>query len=171
MKDLYEKDKSANMRIQTDFYEDKNSRKKDDQRRRPARFPSAKGEKTFKAFGLRSQNKTEKKDGITAARKTRKDSIKKDFYIASKAHRNDTNNSIQDLSRLSMEERMALYKKKYAGSASDYDKNKEQQTCESEIQPDIAGKTVNPGENEIQKKSSPAGKGILSKLIGIFRKK
>jgi ATP-dependent RNA helicase RhlB len=96
----------------------------------------------------------------------------------------------RDLSRLTMEERMAMYKKKYAGEtgkpqyAEHTNKKQHQQTKHKHQQAEhkhkhTADKSANIKTanakpiNEKTAAAKPAGakKGIISKLIGIFKKK
>jgi ATP-dependent RNA helicase RhlB len=117
MLEHYEKDKTANMRIQTERYEDKS-------------FPRKKEEKKLPRKEKRIQ----------------------------KPKRENKNVNTQNLSNLSMEERMVLYRKKYAGSSIEH-QNKHQNAKPEKLE--------KPEQIE-QKK--PAKKGVLSWLTGIFKK-
>jgi ATP-dependent RNA helicase RhlB len=74
------------------------------------------------------------------------------------------NKKPQDISHLSMEERMSLYKKKYAGSSTKHIKNKEQSPKKHQ---NIEQQT----EQKQQEPATPLKKGLISKLLGMFKRK
>ena len=129
MHDLYAQDLSAGQKIQSDFYEERRmpySGKKDE-------------EKKLRDNRRSGAGKTEKRG--FSGRKQRKES---------------TPRGNGDLSRLSMNERMALYRKKYAGES--VLKNNNTMIDQEKIQ-------------KPQEQIAPVKKGFLSKLTGIFKRK
>jgi ATP-dependent RNA helicase RhlB len=79
-----------------------------------------------------------------------------------------------DLSQLSMEERLSVYRKKYSGGSSakheanrEHIKNKKQHHHAPEAKQHE--KQTHPVPQE--SRPAPAGRGIISKLIGLFKKK
>jgi len=124
--DYYEEDKSAGMRVYTERYEDKQgTQSRRDVSRSPGQLNKQK----------RKKEKSKPKDNF---------SYKNTETKKRKEIKNRDTGSAQNLSHLSMEDRMALYKKRYAG---------------------------NTVKQEPQQQTTPEKKGLLSKLIGIFRKK
>jgi len=170
MQELYEDDKSAGKFISIDVYEGTHTREtktadtrrdkfKRDETRKPATVPKI----PIKKF---SNNKN---------------SSENEF----KRKPVDNQGGEQDLSRLSMEERMALYKKKYAGKANNAKTANAMTTAGKPASVKTpAGKlasgkpacvetasveTANVGT--VSLKTAPVKKGIISKLIGLFKKK
>ncbi|GBU29323.1 RNA helicase [Treponema sp. R8-4-B8] len=180
MQEHYDDDKSAGKFISIDVYEGARAKEtktsdtrrgkfkrdefKRDEKRKPAEAPKT----PFKKFNKsKSSSETEYK----------KKPVK-------------PQNEEQDLSRLSMEERMALYKKKYAGK-SDIDITANAKTAEVKTTAvktasvktasvktasvktasveTASEKTANVEKAEV--KTTPVKKGIISKLIGLFKKK
>ena len=189
VQELYEHDKSAGMRIQADYYEERHPRtavhgtpprgaksaggKKHDGAERGDRRKPDEHRKSRERGGAHERHKHE-----TAAQGgdvTRKPAEK---------------TADMDMSHLSMEERMALYKKKYAGPEAKHGGNKEHgrrnakhrqhdpsangahtehpKVPHSEIQKPQEQK---PFAQNPQEDSAPDKQGIFSKLIGLFRKK
>jgi ATP-dependent RNA helicase RhlB len=152
MQELYAEDNSAGVRV----YSETRSRGGSEQRTAKRK---SEGSKIRKAH-------TEKKEFMPRnADKQEHDDKKRDSRRGAKAHRTqrgnkdqqitqnnfygvDANNNSQDLSQLSMEERMALYKKKYAGT------------------PAAPCLCVSSSETD----SKPVKKSLVSKIIGIFKK-
>ena len=145
MQELYEDDKSAGKFISIDLYEGSRAKetktsdkRRDKFKRDEKRKPAALSKIPIKEFNKnKSSSETEHK--------------RKPF---------NNRGEQQDLSRLSMEERMALYKKKYAGKA---DNANTPNAAAAEVKTD-AVETANI-------ETAPVKKGIISKLIGIFKKK
>jgi ATP-dependent RNA helicase RhlB len=162
--ELYEPDKSAGQSIRTEFYEERQAHsgtKNAGGKRRDGR--KKKGEPQ------RAREHTGKHRHEAAAGGERK-------------HGSGENTHGQDMSRFSMEERMALYKKKYSGPEAKHGGNKEHgRRNVKHHQHDISANTVStnhpkPREQiETQKPQEqaavPAKRGIISKLAGLFRKK
>jgi ATP-dependent RNA helicase RhlB len=180
MQEHYEEDKSAGKFITTDFYEGRRTKEtktagtrrdkfKRDDKRKPA--PSKTSSQKFNKN--RSSSQAENK--------------RKPVEHQGAGH---------DLSRFSMEERMALYKKKYAGKAVKHhdgepqknvdmpqrkkhkpQKNKNQlkeKTPQTSAVKTPAVKTDNVKIADVKTadaKTAPVKKGIVSKLIGLFKKK
>jgi ATP-dependent RNA helicase RhlB len=131
MKDYYEEDKSSGARIYTERHSHGGVHSapkflgagQEAQRGKSEKKPSRTDAKTHRA----QRGKREKEHRIT-----RIDTIGTDV------------NKKEDLSHLSMDERMALYKKKYAGTIQ---------------------------EQKPQEQAKSVKKGLIHKLIGIFKKK
>ena len=105
--DLYSEDKSANQRIQTEFYEERNVQGKSPHR--SAKPPSRqsndqRGKEKKLTWGHGGAEGKYKHD----IRSSGKGAAPKETQIERSGE------NLQDLSQLSMEERMALYKKKYS---------------------------------------------------------
>jgi len=163
--ELYEADKSTGMRIQTDFYEE-----------RP--HGSSGGKRHDAAAGKKKSEGRSSREEKPNRRKDKKKSGKhKHEAAAFNKHekKNDTQLYEQDISHLSMEERMALYKKKYAGSSAKHSGNREhdkhpkhhhhvsKQKIEQQIIPV-------PQEQASQEQALPVKKGFISKILGLFKK-
>jgi ATP-dependent RNA helicase RhlB len=172
--ELYEEDKSAGKFISTDFYEERNT----------------KGTKTS---GTRRDNfkRDDKRKPVPVSKTPKQTSGKGEGSSKTEYKRKPVERQSRehDLSRLSLEERMALYKKKYAGKAvtlSDGESQKSESTPQrtghkpqksrSQIQQlkeeapqTSAVKTVNAETANV--KTAPVKKGIMSKLTGLFKKK
>jgi ATP-dependent RNA helicase RhlB len=139
VQELYENDKSAGKQIHTEY-------------------------NTFTSEEHRQHSRTRgavsKSAGVNiAAGKKRDDRRRKDKKRKERDYTEIVKSN--DLSRLSMEERMAHYKKKYA------DGNVERQNVKSH-QPK---KKVEKIEEQKQQETVTAKNNILSKFIGLFRKK
>ena len=159
MQELYEEDKSAGQYIHTEFYEERHHTgakgtggKRHDDRRKTDEHRKSR-ERGGKPAGVGQTAKTEARKG-------------------------DTKTAEMDMSRLSMEERMTLYKKKYAGAEAKHGGNKERGKR------NVQHHHHHSGDNAVQSKpvseqsekqkpqeQSAAKKGILSKLAGLFKKK
>jgi ATP-dependent RNA helicase RhlB len=189
MQEHYDDDKSAGKYISIDVYE--GSRAKE------TKTPDARRDK-FK--------RGEKRKPAAAPKTPFKKFDKSKSFSETERKRKPVNNQDggQDLSRLSMEERMALYKKKYSGIADKRqdgepqkskstvqrierqfrkDKSQIQQLKEKAPQTE-AVKTANAGTTDVKNSAvktasvktanvETAGvkKGIISKLMGLFKKK
>ena len=142
-KELYAEDKSAGMRVFTDRYEDK-----------PIESKRGSHGGTEKR---RTQRDTKKKDPRRGAKRDLKKSSDR---IAEPLTSVTMNTHDTDMSRLSMEERMKLYKKKYAGKS---DKSFLSSSSVSSVPPC-------PRVNSSINKDTPEKKGFFSKLFGLFKK-
>jgi len=152
MNEHYEEDKSAGVRIQTDDYsragaDNRNENNQKNLTRKPQRSAKNTDEKRG---GSRRDSKTQRTQSGN-------NSLKSSSSASSIAAAKKSSQQIphQDLSQLSMEERMAVYKKKYAG--------KQPVAAEKEI----SSESINQ-EPLITEK--PRKKGIISALKGLFRK-
>ncbi|MDR0301222.1 MAG: DEAD/DEAH box helicase [Treponema sp.] len=158
--ELYAQDNSAGQRIHTDFYEERHHSgakpfggKRRDEKRKPE------PRKAREDGGKRRHENAPRRDGVT------RKSVPKPAE--------------QDLSRLSMEERMALYKKKYTPGEAKHGGNREhgrQNTAKRRHEPANVTRTNRPKveqreKQKPQEQAAPAKKGILSKLKGLFKKK
>ena len=168
MPEHYEEDKSKGMRIHTDDYS------RGDGKKNLPRTTTNKKEKRF----TRSHRDTEKKEFLpriepsvlSQTTRTRTSSTNTNQKLTDKQKENkgkkfnkQGNAKGQDLSRLSMEERMAHYKKKYAGQPPEQSKKQQHQkpaNIKTETKPVI----------QETKQEAPVKKGLISKFIGIFRK-
>jgi len=163
--ELYAQDKSAGQRIQTDFYEERRSG--------GVKAPGGKHEHRTREGG--------KKRHETAPRGVRKGMPHKGG-IKPVEHNAPPRQDLprQDISKLSMEERMALYKKKYTSGEAKHGGNKEHGRQNAakhrHSEPSNVTRASFPTQEPSLKKkpkehTAPAKKGILSKLIGLFKKK
>ncbi|MCL2211771.1 MAG: DEAD/DEAH box helicase [Treponema sp.] len=156
MDEHYEEDKSAGVRIQTDDY----SRTNNEQRssRQDAKAPrTPRKNKTGESFkGTKRTENTDRERGKEKKSSFSARSPRPSATAASSARKSSPPIPHQDLSQLSMEERMAVYKKKYA----------RKQPVETEKKIICETADQKPLIQEETKK-----KGILSALKGLFRKK
>ncbi|MCL2804360.1 MAG: DEAD/DEAH box helicase [Treponema sp.] len=161
--ELYAEDKSAHQYIQTDYYE---GRQKDDRR------------------GAKPKGKPPRRDAEPPRNNIRKDSrrdvrqdVRQDVRNDARGKRKETwgtapgkvqivaaDKDLSDkyLSQLSMEERMALYKKKYARTG------KPAAVSETKKHEEIPLAEV---KQEVSPRNAGTAGGFFSKLIGLFRKK
>ena len=163
MQEHYEEDKSAGVRIHTDDYSrgDRKTQREDKGKnfspKRKDRQDRQGKEKRF----TRSHRDTEKKEFLPRTSRTNTNEEKKrgnnTFTSSSQRLRSSASGSSQtnDLSQLSMDERMAHYKKKYAGKPP----------VQSEKQKQPAPERI------VQEQTAPKKQGILSKIKGLFGKK
>jgi len=163
--ELYAEDKSANKYIQIEFYEEKNVKGKNTRR--------------LRTEGSAETKKPQRgKDKKSPARRNAEPSVRV------------TNTQEQDLSRLSMEERMAFYKRKYAHNSSAHPSgaNKEHKKrgakshhhehhSRTANNAEIPSAAEKPIVNETQKTNETVvsanvsvKKGFFTKIIGIFKK-
>jgi ATP-dependent RNA helicase RhlB len=191
--ELYAEDKSAGMRIHADYYEERRTHAV--RGTAPARGAGGKRHDGIDRGDRRKHDehrKNRERGGThrheTTAHggdRTRGSGVTRSSGAAHKPSAKPAMSDKQDISRLSMEERMALYKKKYAGPEVKHGGNKEhgrkdakhhhQQTSAN------AGKTNYPKAQQSEKQMSKAQipqeqsavvkKGMLSKFIGLFKKK
>jgi ATP-dependent RNA helicase RhlB len=110
VQDLYEEDKSSGVRIQSDFYEERQPRdthggkRRDAGRKQHSQAPhSSEHRRDAERGGKRRRIPAGQQTGKTRPNEEAQESL------------HSINKDKQDMSRLSMEERMAHYKKKYAG--------------------------------------------------------
>ena len=156
MQDHYADDKSAGIRIFTDSYDEHNK----GQRNLTANQHEHKrtgGRKEEPQITRINPNKKKK----TEHHVTRNNKIKETVV-----HQG------QDLSQLSMEERMALYKKKYAGTSAKHSGNKKHGLQIKQHHEANANKAPNKNVDKPQteEQNKTAKKGFLSKIMGIFWK-
>jgi len=147
--ELYEEDKSAGTFIHTDIYEERNREKNPAHKRTDS-----------------PRRKSAEKNIIPQKRKKEKEKTPRhDTY------RGDAQTP-QDLSRLTMEERMALYKKKYAGPEAKHGGTKKHGIQTKQHHAANAGRPVHvkPENPQPQKEETPVKKGVLSWLTGLFKK-
>jgi ATP-dependent RNA helicase RhlB len=154
--ELYGEDKSAGQRIYTDFYED---------RRNGSKFTESKKRDGRRKPGMdRNRDDRQKSKGRERKSKFESSVVEKDKRT--KVRHEKT--SGQDMSQLSMEERMALYKKKYAGDnlrhgeTRKHGKRKDKQ---------FGSKPRKEKQTKPQEAVVPVKKGFLSRLKGLFIKK
>ena len=160
--ELYEQDKSAGLNIRTEFYEERQTHS------------------GTRAVGGKRRDGRKKKDEPPRAREHTGKHRHEAAAGGERKQRGGENTHEQDLSRLSMEERMALYKKKYSGPEAKHGGNKEhgrRNVKHHQHDPAKGGAPYHPKahQHEEQKPQEQevvaAKKGIVSKLIGLFRKK
>jgi ATP-dependent RNA helicase RhlB len=154
--DLYAEDKSAGRRIQADYYEER---------------PLHSG---IKAAGGKRRDAGRK---LEVVRKNVKQNAKPAHEAAGK---NDARNE-KNMLHLSMDERLALYRKKYAppqageGRHGKHGAGKERARRNVKHRQNDSGaqaQTVKPFvEPAPAAPEAPAKKGIISKLMGLFKKK
>jgi len=150
VQELYAEDKSKGLRIETEFYEERHSHNT----RHDGKTPGRKDEKKF----------PQKRRSPAENKKTEKQVEKK------RKHKNE--NTAQDLCQLTMEERMLLYKKKYAGPAAKHGGLKKQNKQEKHPHHQkIKPKTEHHEKQETAQQPVPEKKGIISGLLRIFSKK
>jgi len=168
--ELYEHDKSSGQSIRTEFYEERQA------------HSGTKPQGGKRRDGRRKKEEPQRPREHTGKHKHEAPSG------GERKQRGDTHE--QDLSRLSMEERMALYKKKYSGPEAKHGGNKEHgRRNVKRHQHDTsanAGRANHPKaqrheeqkpqiQSEIQKPQEQEAvvvkQGIISKLMGLFRKK
>jgi len=187
--DLYEEDKSAGVRIQTDYYEE----------RRPHTAVRGTSPRSAKSAGTKSAgtNSTggKRHDSMERSERRKPDEHRKNKERS--GHKRETvnhgehltrepgaNTASQDMSHLSMEERMALYKKKYAGAEAKHGGNREhpRRNVKHHQHNSANGGQINqikieqnenpkPQEQMPIAHNAPVKKGIISKIMGLFKKK
>ncbi|MCL2208540.1 MAG: DEAD/DEAH box helicase [Treponema sp.] len=138
MQELYAEDKSRGVRIETEFFEERHSH-------------------NVKHDGKKRQHKNR---APTENKKTGKTGENR------KKHKSE--NTAMDLSKLSMEERMQLYRKKYAGPAAKHGglkKHNKQEKHHHKL------KTEHHEKQETAQQAVTEKKGLISRIMGIFRKK
>jgi len=155
MQEHYDDDKSAGKFISIDTYEGARTKDRTEGARRD------------------SQKRGEKRKFTTSKTTNQKiDKNKKTSKTENKIKYVNNQNEEQDLSRLSMEERMALYKKKYAGSnVSNQDSKPKEKKGDVQQKEAVKTADITANINTTTEKTVPVKKGIISKLIGIFKKK
>jgi len=193
MQELYDDDKSAGQYIRTDFYEE--------------RHTTGRGTRGTKSAGTKRPDHLHgkwsgKPDAGERGGRRKPDEHRKSRESIGK-HRHETavhNSDVtrkpnakpdhashkppeKDISKLSMEERMALYKKKYASPEAKHGGNREHRRNVKhhphETSANVTRNKPAPSQHEKQKpqtqkpqaQTAVAKKGILSKLKGLFKKK
>ncbi|MDR2543035.1 MAG: DEAD/DEAH box helicase [Treponema sp.] len=104
--ELFAGDESAHLRVQTDYYEERNIRDKSPRKSSPREKDRGARQDTRQTFGSKPQREK--------GNKRRQE--EKQNRSGSSAQR-ISSEALQDMSNLSMEERMAIYKKRYAQAA------------------------------------------------------
>jgi len=174
MHEFYEEDKSAGMRIQTDFYEERNREKGNKEKgNREKNLPQRHRDTE------RKRGKEKKVSHHNVKSRSSTSNTSPSASLSASARDSSQINAAQDLSRLSMEERMAHYKKKYAGPEAKHIKTSGKmehgkrmaQRHEANIQTEQHTVKAAHVEIENQEQIKPEKKGILSKFIGLFKKK
>ncbi|MCL2213573.1 MAG: DEAD/DEAH box helicase [Treponema sp.] len=151
--DYYAEDKSAGQCIRTESLEEKNAGKRSP--RKDAKTQRGKRDKSSKA--VQGAEDKKKRELVSPPSPSPSPSPRLSAPSVPPAK-----NIQQDLSQLSMEERMAIYKKKYSAQA----KNSVHKAKEEHSKPAVASTVQNAGQEE----KAPPKKGLISRLIGIFRK-
>ncbi|MDR0503648.1 MAG: DEAD/DEAH box helicase [Treponema sp.] len=151
--ELYEEDKSAGKFIHTEIYEERNREKNLTHRRTES-----------------SRYKSADKNNFPQRRKSAKDAKTKKENKTSHQDAYGSDAQIQDLSRLTMEERMALYKKKYAGPEAKHGGNKKHGMQIKQHHAANAGRPahVMPAA-PAQEEEAPVKKGIIARIMGLFK--
>jgi len=169
--ELYARDKSSGQRIQTDFYEERHHT--------GVKAPGGRHGEKRKPDEHRAESGKRKHEAAVHSGAFRKNMPHKTGIKPAEQDLPRQEPS-QDLSHLSMEERMALYKKKYTSGEAKHGGNKEhgrQNTAKHRrSEPSIVTQTLPQKIQQHEKQKHhehpvPAKKGFLSKLIGLFRKK
>jgi len=147
MQELYEKDLSAGQSIHTDFYEERSHVASHS----GTKTTVGKTHETGTAARLKTRDRGGKRKRETAGNDKQGKKPEKDFL------------------QLPMEERMLLYKKKYAGAL----KHGTKEHIKQNVKHHHTAKhfTEKHEEKNQQEQTVPAKKSILSKLTGLFRKK
>jgi len=145
MQELYEKDLSAGRKIHTDYYEERRLHSS-------AKTPAGKTHEGKRKTGEQ--------------RKVKEKTAKHKHEVPGKLHE-------QDVSRLPMEDRMALYKKKYAGEHG-HSGNKEH--IKKNVKHHHQSKQLHEKREEqkplqIEPAAAPVKRGFLSKFMGLLKKK
>jgi ATP-dependent RNA helicase RhlB len=149
--ELYEDDKSAGKQVHTEYNTFASEEHRQHSRARDANAKSTGTRGTAsKSAGTKS-----------AAGKKRDDRRRKDIKRKERDYTEIVKSNDQNLSRLSMEERMAHYKKKYAGA------DVEQQNVKQHQQK----KKIEKIEEQKPRETVTVKNNLISKLIGLFRKK
>ena len=185
--ELYEDDKSSGVRIQSDFYEEQRprdahgagGRRRDGGKKQRTPAPHSGEHRVSAERGERRKPDEHRKNRERSGHK-RETAVHGEHLTREPS----TNTSGQDMSHLSMEERMALYKKKYAGAEAKHGGNREhprRNVKHHQHNSANGGQVKQPkiDQNEKQKpqeqipiaQNAPAKKGLLSKFIGLFKKK
>jgi len=142
MPEHYEEDKSKGMRIHTDDYSRGDGKKKE-----------------FSPKKNLPQTTRTTQTRASASSANQKFTDKQKENKGKKFNKQESAQG-QDLSRLSMEERMAHYKKKYAGQQPEQNKKQQQPAPEQIVQKQTA-----------QEQTASKKKGIISKILGMIKKK
>ena len=169
---LYEEDKSAHLRINTEFYEERfihakhDSRKKSGAEAHKAGKHQRKGLPAVKVSNAVHEAHTEK----TGKHHHETAHISK----ADKLHRKKTSalQHEQELSHLTMEERMAIYRNKYAGPQAKHGGNKDH-SMQQKHHHQVSANAAHENQYDAQRGDEyeePVKKGFLSKLIELFKK-
>ncbi|MDR0444539.1 MAG: DEAD/DEAH box helicase [Treponema sp.] len=170
--ELHAEDKSVGKQIHTDFYEE-----------RSLHSSHGSGQHAGKRSSGRSSAKTGEGKRRDTGRK-QEHATKLPAHIATKLpapeHRKDRRKhkgpaegktTEHDLSHLSMDERMALYKKKYAHGHHENKEHKRRNAPPHHHHQAGAQVKSTEQQKQLPTEPAPAKKGLLAKLKGLFRKK
>jgi ATP-dependent RNA helicase RhlB len=209
--ELYGEDKSAGQRIQTDFYEDRGEERRGGGSRSGVRSGSRSDSRGGARSGARSPRRGESRDegrsegrdtgrggeGRDTGRKPRprgqdkrdkRDGVKneKPRQGRGQSRRQDAPSAAplvagQDLSQMSFDERMALYKKKYDTTKPESGKkahghgrkapSKRGGATSGDHKPEPASSPETLSSQKQPEQTAPPKKGFFSRLLGVFRKK
>jgi ATP-dependent RNA helicase RhlB len=182
VQELYDDDKSAGQYIRTDFYEERNTRRKDEPRRGRERSGHKRETAPHGGHVSHSSGVTRSSGVAHNSDITRNSGVKHSGGAAHKPSAKPVMSDKQDMSRLSMEERMAHYKKKYAGPEAKHGGNKEHGRKNVKHQHQFSANTEKTNHPKVQQserqkpqmqkeQNAVVKKGMLSKFIGLFKKK
>ena len=185
--ELHADDKSAGQQIRTEFYEDRGEKRHPHSGYSGPKAPrSGTGSRRTETRGTHPHNKT---GGRTqedhrqthrqgpASRSNAAPNGKKDEsrrQVQHQEHRQGPRQDTQNLSHLSFEERMALYKRKYDSGAHPphrHDKQAGRKKSGKTQAPPQKQKNLNRPQQQPPKPGAPAPKGVFSRLLGVFKKK
>jgi len=159
--EMYAEDKSANQFIETEYCEDRSQSS-----RRESGFTGGKKRSAVRGTadsGAISGGNTKRKDNRRKTGGGTRSSIETRRTVGSQQSGNAGQNRGQhgqDLSQLTMEERMALYKKKYAANSA----SPSSENLESKIE-------IEQKQNRQPQENVVAKKNLFSKFIGLFKRK
>ena len=169
MQELYVDDKSSGQRIHADYYEERHTHTS-------SGSPAARGGKRHdnkkrggehQKGGERTKHRHETAGGEQEHRGGKKPAAHEHSHV--REHPHSAAHEKQDISKLSMDERMALYKKKYSGPEAKHGGNKEHPKRGVKHHHEQKPRAEKIAEKEEQKPQAKGG--VLSKLRGLFKKK
>ena len=164
--DYYAEDKSAGRYIETEFFDDKNSKGKESRRGADKRK-----ENNRKNFTQRNAEDAKKIKEKGKREPQLRSANKNNALNSSSAARSAENISQADLSQMSMEERMAFYKKKYTAQGQSAE-NTPQSSVKINEKTEQAKKMMHHEAKKIQpeEKAEQKKKSLIEKVKSIFRK-
>jgi len=192
--ELHAGDKSAGQQIRTEFYEDRGEKRhphiahggvKAPRSGTGSRRTENRGESGGKSHGARPHGKAggrmqedhrQIRRQNPASRGNAAPDGKKDEnrrQVQQQDHRQNPRQDTQNLSHLSFEERMALYKRKYDSGAHPPHRHDKQagrkKTGKTQAPPQKPKNVSRPRQQP--EPGAPAKKGVFSRLLGVFKKK